>query len=230
MTNPFKRRKKTDDPAFAEKKERSVLIDFLQSVTLAIVFSFIIFSIITPSEVDGPSMEPTFYNGERVYTDRLPQWFSTTDFGKATGLSYNRGDVIVFFKPTLGSSLIKRVIGLPGDTIKIDAGKIYVNGQLLVESYIPSDTFTKSGNLKEGEEYKVQIEETDANGNKVINQDVFFVMGDNRAVSNDSRYIGFIKREWMQGKVIFRLWPLNKFGTINSGTYELKSVNNTSSN
>lgn len=222
MINPFKR-KNQDNSTFVEKKEKSALIDFLQSVTMAIIFSFIIFSIITPSEVDGPSMEPTFYNGERVYTDRLPQWFSTTDFGKSIGLGYNRGDVIVFFKPTLGSSLIKRVIGLPGDTIKIQGGKVYVNGEVLVEDYLPSDTFSKSGNLKEGQEYKVQIEETDANGNKVIDQDVFFVMGDNRAVSNDSRYIGFIKREWMQGKVIFRLWPLEKFGIIHPGEYQLQS-------
>lgn len=223
MINPFKDTHKNNS-TFVEKKERSALIDFLQSVTMAIIISFIIFSIITPSEVDGPSMEPMFYNGERVYTDRLPQWFSTTDFGKSAGWSYSRGDVIVFFKPTLGSSLIKRIIGLPGDTIRIQEGKIYVNGQLLVEDYLPSDNFTKSGNLKEGQEYKVQIEETDINGNKVIDQDVFFVMGDNRAVSNDSRYIGFIKREWMQGKVRFRLWPLEKFGVIPSGSYQLKSV------
>lgn len=223
MRNPFSR-KKTDDVAFNEKKEKSALIDFLQSVTLAIIFSFIIFSIVTPSEVDGPSMEPTFYNGERVYTNRLPQWFSTTDFGKSTGLDYNRGDVIVFFKPTMGSSLIKRVIGLPGDTIKIENGKVYVNGKLLVEDYLPKDTYTKPGSLKEGQEYKVELEDTDIKGNKVIDQDVFFVMGDNRAVSNDSRYIGFIKREWMQGKVIFRLWPLDKFGVLNQGKYELQDV------
>mgnify|MGYP002859383884 FL=1 len=220
MKNPFKRN--NTETNFSEKKEKSVLIDFLQSVTLAIIFSFIIFSIITPSEVDGPSMEPTFYNTERVYTNRLPQWFSTTDIGKALGLGYNRGDVIVFFKPTMGSSLIKRIVGLPGDTIKIEEGKVYVNGQLIVENYLPEDIYTKPGNLREGQEYKVQLEETDTNGNQIIDQDVFFVMGDNRAVSNDSRYIGFVKREWMQGKVIFRLWPLNKFGIINPGDYELK--------
>lgn len=222
MKNPFKGNKTESE--FSEKKEKSALIDFLQSVTLAIIFSFIIFSIVTPSEVDGPSMEPTFYNAERVYTNRLPQWFSKSDIGKSLGLGYNRGDVIVFFKPTMGSSLIKRIIGLPGDTIKIEKGRIYVNGQLLVEDYLPDNTFTKSGNLKEGQEYKVQMEETDANGYKIIDQDVFFVMGDNRAVSNDSRYIGFIKREWLQGKVIFRLWPLNKFGIINPGSYELQTV------
>lgn len=223
MLNPF-RRNKTEEISFGEKKEKSALIDFLQSVTLAIIFSFIIFSVITPSEVEGPSMEPTFYNGERVYTNRLPQWLSNSDIGKVTGLGYNRGDIIVFFKPTMGSSLIKRIIGLPGDTIKIENGSVYVNGQLLVEDYLPEGTYTKSGNLTEGQEYKVQLEQVDSNGNTIIDQDVFFVMGDNRAVSNDSRYIGFIKREWLQGKVIFRLWPLEKFGIINSGQFELKEV------
>jgi signal peptidase I len=222
MRNFFKRNK--TDESFGEKKEKSALIDFLQSVTIAIILSFIIFSIITPSEVDGPSMEPTFYNGERVYTDRLPQWFSTTDIGRQIGLSYNRGDVIVFFKPTLGSSLIKRVIGLPGDRIKFEDGKVYVNGQLLVENYLADNTYTKPGNFKEGQEFKVQLEETDINGNKVIDQDVFFVMGDNRGVSNDSRYVGFIKREWMQGKVVFRLWPLNRFGVVQTGSFSLNDV------
>lgn len=217
--NIFKRKNQT--PETAEKKEKSTFIDFLQSVTLAIIFSFIIFSIITPSEVEGPSMEPNFQNGERVYTNRLPQWFSQSDFASSLSLDYQRGDIIVFFKPTLGSSLIKRVIGLPGDTIKIEDGRVYVNGKLLVENYLPEGTFTKPGNLREGQEYKVQLEEVGLNGEKIINEDVFFVMGDNRAVSNDSRYIGFVKREWMQGKVIFRLWPLEKVGVINHGEYQL---------
>ncbi|CAG0943151.1 signal peptidase I [Candidatus Brocadiaceae bacterium] len=210
MRNIFGR-KKTDNTPFNEKREKSALVDFLQSVTLAIIFSIIIFSIVTPSEVEGSSMEPNFHNGERVYTNRLPQWFSDGDVGRALNLSYNRGDVIVFYKPGMGGSLIKRIIGIPGDKIELLNGQFYVNGKRLLEEYLASDLYTKSGTfLSEGE--VVQVPENS-----------YFVAGDNRAVSNDSRFIGFIDKEWMQGKVIFRLWPLDKIGIIHAGEYKLEN-------
>lgn len=210
MRNIFGR-KKTDNTPFSEKKEKSALVDFLQSVTLAIIFSIIIFSVVTPSEVEGSSMEPNFHNGERVYTNRLPQWFSEGGLSKSLSLTYDRGDVIVFYKPGMSGSLIKRVIGLPGDTVELKNGQFYVNDQHLVEDYLDPDLYTKSGTfLAEGEV-------------KQVPEDSYFVAGDNRAVSNDSRFIGFIKKEWMQGKVIFRLWPLDKFGIIHAGEYQLSN-------
>lgn len=190
-------------------KKAHPVVDFLQSFTLAIIFSILIFSIFTPSEVEGSSMEPSFHNGERVYTNRLPQWLSDTSIGDFLNLNYNRGDVIVFYKPGMTGSLIKRVIGLPGDEVLLSNGKFYVNGQLLDEKYISDDLITKEGTfLKEGESV-------------IVPEDNYFVAGDNRGVSNDSRYIGFIKKDWMQGKVVFRLWPLDKFGLISSGEYAL---------
>src|SRR5690606_17557075 len=93
------------------KKRAHPVMDCLQSFTLAIIFSILIFSIFTPSEVEGSSMEPNFHNGERVYTNRLPQWFSETSVGDFLNLDYSRGDVIVFYKPGMTGSLIKRVIG-----------------------------------------------------------------------------------------------------------------------
>lgn len=191
------------------KKKAHPLIDFLQSFTLAIIFSIVIFSMFTPSEVEGSSMEPNFHNGERVYTNRLPQWFSNTGIGDFLNLNYERGDIIVFYKPGMTGSLIKRVIGLPGDEIELLRGHFYVNGQQLDEKYISSTLITKEGTfLKEGEP-------------TIVPADSYFVAGDNRGVSNDSRYIGFIRNEWMQGKVVFRLWPLDKFGLISQGDYEL---------
>ncbi len=155
-------------------------------------------------------MEPNFYNGERVYTNRLPQWLNDTSVGKFLDLDYKRGDVIVFYKPGMIGSLIKRVIGLPKDKVKIQDGHFFINGQELIEDYISKDVFTKGGTfIAEGEE-------------KTVPDNSYFVAGDNRTVSNDSRYLGFILKDWMQGKVIFRLWPLDKIGIINEGQFEIK--------
>lgn len=185
------------------------IIDFLESFTLAIIFSIVIFSIFTPSEVEGSSMEPNFHNGERVYTNRLPQWLANTGVRDFLNLNYERGDIIVFYKPGMTGSLIKRVIALPGDEIMLSEGRFYINGELLEENYLSEDIVTKEGTFLKNDEPIIVPEEN------------YFVSGDNRGVSNDSRYIGFIKNEWMQGKVVFRLWPIDKFGLISRGDYEL---------
>jgi len=183
-------------------------IEFIQSITIAIGLSICIFAIITPSEVEGSSMEPNFHNGERVYTNRLPQWLNNTFLTRVLGLDYSRGDVIVFNITGTSISLIKRIVGLPGDKLEINNGNIYLNDQLLKESYLPQNIKTNSGTyIKEGEIF-------------TIPQDSFFVAGDNRPNSNDSRYLGFIKKDWMQGKVLVRVWPLSRLGIIGKGESE----------
>ncbi len=204
MNNFLKRNQNSN----SDEKKENPIIDFLQSITIALFLSIILFSLITPSEVEGSSMEPNFHTGERVYINRLPQWFSETGIGQVFNLNYSRGDVIVFNKPGLGKSLIKRIIGLPGDIIEIKNGHIYINEDLIIENYIPDQVETTGGTfMREGERV-------------TVDSDSYFVFGDNRPVSEDSRMLGLIKRDWMLGKVVFRIWPFDKLGVISQGEIE----------
>jgi signal peptidase I len=196
-------------------EETNPIIDFMQSVIIALVISIVLYLfVLTPSQVDGNSMDPNFQHGQRVFTNRLPQWLNGASFSNKLDLDYQRGDVIVFQKPGAANPLIKRVIGMPNETIAIRDGHYYINGNKLEEDYIDYSKYpTKGGSFIDEDKDPVTIPEG-----------FYFVSGDNRPVSNDSRYvqIGFINREWIKGKVIFSLWPLDNFGIIHAGEYELE--------
>jgi signal peptidase I len=186
-------------------------LDFLQSVVVAIVICIIVLVFfVSPSEVEGSSMQPNYYTGDRLYTNKLSHWIGSTQFGKSVSLDYKRGDVVVVDKPGV-VSLIKRVVGLPGERLKVSDGKVYINSHLLEEKYLADDVYTTGGTfLKEDKEIEIP-------------EGKYFVMGDNRKVSSDSRYIGLIDESWIQGKIFLRIWPLNQFGILTTGEYELIS-------
>jgi len=162
-------------------------------------------------KVEQRSMENTLYSGQQLIIDKL-----TYNFTEA-----KRGDIIIFLKygekGTLvdeavmvannikslfeevdkDERLVKRVIGIPGDEVDIREGYVYVNGEKLNESYTKGETFSA--------EIKFPISVPD---NKL------FVLGDNRPVSEDSRAFGLINYNQVEGKVAFRVFPLNKIGTI----------------
>ncbi len=192
-------------------KKSSLTIDILQSVIIAVFVCTVIYLFIAiPNQVSGSSMQPNFHDAELLLTNKIVQWLGDTPIGQSLGVNYQRGDVIVFQKPG-EKDFIKRVIGLPGDKVSIKNGNVYINGQQLVEDYIPSEVRTNGGTfLETGDE-------------KTVPDGHYFVMGDNRGNSEDSRYseIGFIDRSWMKGKVILRYWPLNVFGIIPTGTSSL---------
>lgn len=192
----------------------SPIVDFLQTIVISLVIVIVLYTlVITPNEVEGSSMEPNFFTGERVYTNRLSEWLGSTPFGKSLGLDYHIGDIIVFKSPSMDAPLIKRVIGMPGDSIELKDKKVYVNGKEIVEEYLPQGLTTGSGTyMKEGEV-------------KTVPDNHYFVMGDNRTVSLDSRYIqvGFIDRAWILGKVVARVWPLDKLGIIQGHEYIIKN-------
>lgn len=171
---------------------------------LAVVAAMCVFSymfVIVPKQVDGESMEPNFHNGEIVLTNRTVQIL-----GKEGG--YERGEVIVFAQPEQ-PTLIKRIIALPGETIKVQNSQVYVNGQVLNETYLPEGLDTDANDfLKEGQEQTVPEEQ-------------YAAFGDNRPASRDSRTssIGFISREHIKGRVFFLLWPPNRIQWINRGEY-----------
>lgn len=172
------------------KKIYAVTIDIMQTFLMAAsIFLVIYIFILRPFQVSGESMFPTFKNKEYILTNLI-------------GLRLNspkRGDVIVFKAPPDNEKdFIKRVIGLPGDTIELKDGSVYLNGKRFDESaYLASDVKTYGGAfLRQDTEYTVP-------------QGNIFVMGDNRPYSSDSREWGLLKISDVIGTSFFVYWPVN---------------------
>ena len=164
-----------------------------------LVFWFLVFLIVTkflvsPIQVIGSSMHPTLKNKERGFSSVLSKNFDIERFD------------IVVVKDIDGDYIIKRVIGLPGDYIAYKEDVLYINGKAQEKRFTQDET--KDFTLEE----ICEISQIECNGE--IPSDMYLVLGDNRDVSADSRVKGLIKREQIQGKTIFRLWPLNKIGLL----------------
>src|ERR1039458_5519810 len=143
-----------------------------------------------PVKVEGTSMMPTLTDQERIFINKF-----TYHLGLG---SIDRGDMVVFWFPLDPSkSYIKRVIGIPGDTVYIDAGQVYVNGRLLTESYVPEDYRDRVT----WEEHRIPPGQ-------------YFVVGDHRSSSSDSRTWGFVTRDAIYGKAVFVYWPLKNIGRL----------------
>ena len=174
------------------KETKNNIFEWVKTVAISVVFAFLIIQFIKPSLVMGESMYSTLEDQDFLIINRM-----SYKFGKI-----GHGDIIVFkshIKNEDGSDkdLVKRVIGVEGDKIKIQDGEVYVNDEKLDEPYIHN-------------------EKTEGNTNTVVPKDCVFVLGDNREISFDSRYkeVGFIKESDIEGKVVVRLYPFNKMGTI----------------
>ncbi|HEX3049455.1 MAG TPA: signal peptidase I [Aggregatilineaceae bacterium] len=143
--------------------------------------------------VDGASMEPNFHTSERVIVDRLTMLISGP----------SRGDVIVLDSPTTEDELlIKRVIGLPNETVVIQDGRVYVNGQLLDEPYVNNFCTYAS-----------------CNGTWELGPDQFFVLGDNRSHSLDSHSFGPVPRSSIKGIARVRYWPPDEADVLTAPDY-----------
>jgi signal peptidase I len=175
-------------------KKRSVvgalmhwLRDLLFSVVLAVI---VILFLYQPVKVEGTSMMPTLDDQERIFINKFVYRFH---FEKI-----DRGDTVVFWFPGDPSkSYIKRVIGMPGDRVEVRDGSVIVNGQPLEEDYVP-------------QEYRDQSEMRST----TIGPDEYFVLGDHRSSSNDSRTWGMVPRRYIYGKAVFIYWPLEKMGLL----------------
>lgn len=167
--------------------------DAIQVVVIAIALFFIIYLFIaSPQVVVGDSMNPNYVNGEFLLTDKLSYRFTTPQ----------RGDVIVLqYDPT--HEFIKRILGVPGDTIKISDGHLYLNDKLVNESaYLNSNVQTGPGTFFETGDVKT------------VPKGDYFVLGDNREISEDSRYFGWIPDSSIVGRVLIIYYPLNKIEMI----------------
>ena len=176
------------------KKLVSFLVDSLETIAFVgsiyiVVYLYFFF----PTQVVGASMEPTFDSGDKVIISRISYKLHTPE----------RSDVIAFKSPRNPDiDYFKRVIGLPGDKLLFKNKRIYLNGNLLDESYISAFTNVwQNGFVKEGEEV-------------IVPDEYIFVMGDNRPRSSDSREFGFIPVTSIEGKAIFRFFPPDKVGII----------------
>jgi signal peptidase I len=153
-----------------------------------IVSSFIILFAYQPVKVEGGSMEPGLEDQERIFINKLVYRWENV----------GRGDIVVFRYPRdTHKSFIKRVIALPGDTIRISFGHVYVNGKAVDEPYVPDDFL-----------------DTRSYPEMVIPANMYFVLGDHRSMSNDSREFGPIPRSHIYGKAVFGYWPLEKMGVL----------------
>ncbi len=143
------------------------------------------------TQVDGQSMESTLYDGDNLIVDKITYRFRDPQ----------RFDIIVFpFQYKENTYYIKRIIGLPGETVQILDGDIYINGEILEENY-GKETMVSSGRAVN------EIE---------LGEDEYFVLGDNRNHSEDSRFedVGNIKRSDIIGRAFIRIWPFNRFGLL----------------
>lgn len=163
--------------------------DWVISILIAVVLAFFIrYFIVELYMVEGPSMRPTLLNGERLVVNKFVYRFKQPE----------RGEVIVFRYPKDPSrDFIKRVIAVPGDSIEIKEGRVFLNGQLLNEPYILEKT---KGS------YPLAT----------VPAGTIFVMGDNRNNSEDSRFkdVGFVSNEMIKGKAVVVFWPVDQFKSL----------------
>jgi len=161
-----------------------IVIILAMVIYLAYLFVASIFT------VSGASMEPNFYEREYLLVNKLN---TILDQPK-------RGDVVVFkFPGELEEKYIKRIIGLPGETVEVKNEEVYINGKKLIEGYLPKDLATS--------QLSAQNKWTLQNGE-------FFVLGDNRLNSNDSRVWGSLPKEYLIGKISYVVFPFSQIGTI----------------
>jgi signal peptidase I len=160
---------------------RDLLVSAVASV-LIITFLY------QPVRVEGTSMLPRLEDHDRLFINKFVYRFSAIE----------RDDVVVFHYPRdPEKSYIKRVIGLPGDKIRIDHGEVYLNGRRLREGYVP-EAYEDSRSMAE----------------MVVPEDCYFVMGDHRSISSDSREFGPVERSLIYGKAVFVYWPARDAGVV----------------
>lgn len=166
----------------------SWLRDLMLSVAIAVL---IILFLYRPVKVEGTSMMPSLYDQERLFINQY-----SYRFGVGGGIQ--QGDTVVFFFPgDTTKSYIKRVIGMPGDMVAVNDGIVVINGKELTEDYVPKEYRDHRSMLP------VQIP-----------KDQYFVLGDHRSSSNDSREWGLVPRDYIYGKAVFVFWPLEHMGTV----------------
>ncbi len=178
---------------------KSLIRDVIETVILIVVTVTLSQAVLANYVIEQRSAEPNFYQGQRVFVDKLIYRFS----------GMHRGDVIVVHPQANGEDLFKRVIGLPGETIDIQANRVLIDGTPIDEPYLAPSADTMRGIRPGILPHKLAPDE-------------YFLMGDNRSFSQDSRFFGPFHRDKLVGRVWLRYWPLDTFALISGATYERK--------
>jgi signal peptidase I len=186
------------------RRRRSTLLDFIWTGVQALVLFLALSALIGRFEVHQISMEPTFHEGQRVLVSKLDGLWANVfvrtahaaESRSSSPFALQRGQVVVFYRSLARDedALIKRVVGLPGDTLEINGGQVLINGAAIDEPYIHGLS-TSCGTTC---------------GPFTLAPDTYFVMGDNRLNSLDSRSFGPITADQIVGRVVLRYWPLNQ--------------------
>ena len=170
------------------RRESSVGLWARDLLISAAVSILIILFLYQPVRVEGTSMLPRLEDHDRLFINKFVYHMT----------SIERGDVVVFHYPRdPEKSYIKRVIGVPGDRLRIDQGTVWLNGKALAENYVP-------------EMYR----DTRSYAETTIPDDSYFVMGDHRSISSDSREFGVVQRDLIYGKAVFVYWPAKDVGEV----------------
>lgn len=204
----------------ATKKQGSVLREVIETALIAILIFVGVRTLVLNFRVDGSSMLPSLVNGEMLLVNRnsynsydlysLVDWLPGVEHAEAKEFTLfdgpNRGDVVVFNPPVSSDKpYIKRVIGLPGDTVEIKDGEVWVNGTQLEEDYLHGDA-------------------TDCQPRAcdpvIVPEGSVFVLGDNRSHSSDSRYFGTVEIPRIVGKAWITYWPIGHIGTVPTSDYD----------
>lgn len=169
--------------------ERNSLRLWLRDLLVSVAASFMIITFVyQPVRVEGTSMQPELRDQDRLFINKFAYHFE----------SISRGDVVVFHYPRDPSkSYIKRVIALPGDTIRIDEGRVFVDGKRIAEPYVP-----------------LRFRDDRSMAKMVVPPNDYFVMGDHRSISSDSRDFGPVPRNLIYGKAAFIYWPADNMGVV----------------
>ncbi|MGC6769851.1 signal peptidase I [Enterococcus sp. LJL51] len=168
-------------------------------IELGIIFGVVLLLrvfLFNPVEVIGTSMEPNYHESDRLW--------------QMTFIEPERFDIATFPSPRTGNLIVKRIVGLPGDTIRYEDDQLYINEKAYDEAYLDEFKAQLDGNQPLTNDFT--LETLDATQSATVPEGKYFVLGDNRQIADDSRYFGFVDKDDIQGVVYFRFFPFNKIG------------------
>jgi signal peptidase I len=170
----------------SEGRKKESGLGWVISIAIAIAIAVLVRTFVfEPIRVDGDSMLPTLHSHQSLGVEKVSRYFGLPE----------RGEIVIVHYPKSDDAFVKRVIGLPGETVEIRDSTVYINGEPLTEDYTSGETYHDMAPV-------------------TVPEDSVFVMGDNRANSQDSRYVGSISRDMIIGRALFIIWPLNEIQWI----------------